>query len=406
MKKIFLVFSLVASTCGIAQNKLTAITNISYDDMEQVQYIDSSFYSYANFEGSLSQLKPIFHFDGDVYNIYTPELFIHSSSKLNFGGMNYPLTLLYSTTNTQSNGLVTESTENGTFRTLYTYTSAGKIKTTVQQNLISNVWESIDSLSNTYTTAGDALTVARYSANAGSWTFEATDTFSYFPGTSRIQEKISYYLDGSTGNVVPSSKSVISYLGQQVDKIDLYQTDFSGSLVWELRIQYNFTGNNCSGVIGYPVVFNVVSSIPLIEIEFTYNASNQIENTLVSSDDEAFETEYMYNPDGFLKMEQENGIDETGSKQLISTTKYYYQSTASVSELKDESVQLYPVPSSSIVTVQSDAKIKNIYVYSLQGHLLLQQESSVLDISTLPTGAYLLKCLTEKGTFSGKLIKE
>jgi hypothetical protein len=105
-------------------------------------------------------------------------------------------------------------------------------------------------------------------------------------------------------------------------------------------------------------------------------------------------------------MEQENGIDETGSKQLISTTKYYYQSTASVSELKDESVQLYPVPSSSIVTVQSDAKIKNIYVYSLQGHLLLQQESSVLDISTLPTGAYLLKCLTEKGTFSGKLIKE
>ena len=74
----------------------------------------------------------------------------------------------------------------------------------------------------------------------------------------------------------------------------------------------------------------------------------------------------------------------------------------------DNSVSIYPNPTSSKININSNFNIKSIELYDVQGRILITQlgDSKSLDISDKTNGIYFLKITTEKGNKVEKLVKE
>ena len=70
-------------------------------------------------------------------------------------------------------------------------------------------------------------------------------------------------------------------------------------------------------------------------------------------------------------------------------------------------VKLYPNPTSSYLTIESDEKVNKVEVYTLNGELTTSFENEKrIDVAYLPTGVYTLMFYTEEGVYTQKLIKK
>ena len=74
----------------------------------------------------------------------------------------------------------------------------------------------------------------------------------------------------------------------------------------------------------------------------------------------------------------------------------------------DSTINVYPNPTTSKITINSDFDLKSIQVYDVQGRILetLIGNSKILDISNKANGVYFLKITTNKGSKIEKLIKK
>lgn len=76
----------------------------------------------------------------------------------------------------------------------------------------------------------------------------------------------------------------------------------------------------------------------------------------------------------------------------------------------DNSVKIYPNPTSDFIHIDSDFSIESIELYDIQGRiletLLESENTSKLDITDKPKGIYFLKIKTEKGSKVEKIVKE
>lgn len=77
---------------------------------------------------------------------------------------------------------------------------------------------------------------------------------------------------------------------------------------------------------------------------------------------------------------------------------------------QDNSISIYPNPSSSIITIKSNFNIKSIELYDVQGRLLqtniINNSETTFDITSKSKGMYFLKIVSEKGIKVEKLVKE
>ena len=88
----------------------------------------------------------------------------------------------------------------------------------------------------------------------------------------------------------------------------------------------------------------------------------------------------------------------------------YMQSSNQFLSVKDVStvdVSVYPNPTADFVNIKSDKKVRNVIIYSLDGRRLNEVKDSKIDLSTYPSGNYLLDITMEGGTqFKHKVIKK
>jgi hypothetical protein len=75
-----------------------------------------------------------------------------------------------------------------------------------------------------------------------------------------------------------------------------------------------------------------------------------------------------------------------------------------VTFLDDKNIRLFPNPVSDILTIDSASNIASIKAINLLGQVLVIQNgvSNKLNVSTLPSGAYILKIVNENGAVSTK----
>ncbi len=69
-------------------------------------------------------------------------------------------------------------------------------------------------------------------------------------------------------------------------------------------------------------------------------------------------------------------------------------------------VSAYPNPVNEILYLETEASNFNAEFYNAQGQLVLQEQNNKsISVANLPSGVYMLKLITEKGTYSRKIMK-
>lgn len=88
----------------------------------------------------------------------------------------------------------------------------------------------------------------------------------------------------------------------------------------------------------------------------------------------------------------------------------YMQSSNQLLSVKDVStvdVSVYPNPTADFVNIKSDKKVKTIVIYSLDGRKLNEVKDSKVNLSSYPSGTYLLDVTLDGGVqFKHKVIKK
>ena len=81
-----------------------------------------------------------------------------------------------------------------------------------------------------------------------------------------------------------------------------------------------------------------------------------------------------------------------------------------VSDLSNIEIELYPNPTSNIVNIQSNSKIKSVQVYNMNGQMLMNQtiqnQNAEINVAGYNSGTYIVKVETDSGIHTHKIIKK
>lgn len=69
-------------------------------------------------------------------------------------------------------------------------------------------------------------------------------------------------------------------------------------------------------------------------------------------------------------------------------------------------ISIYPNPSSSHITIETENRIDEILIYNPFGELVATELLSNFSIESLPNGVYLIHVKTDRGNFQGRFIKK
>lgn len=78
----------------------------------------------------------------------------------------------------------------------------------------------------------------------------------------------------------------------------------------------------------------------------------------------------------------------------------------STSDVVKSSISIYPTVATDVVNVKTQDKIQKIDLIDLTGKLISTTKKDRVNVSTLPSGVYILNVVTDKGTTSKKIVKQ
>lgn len=67
---------------------------------------------------------------------------------------------------------------------------------------------------------------------------------------------------------------------------------------------------------------------------------------------------------------------------------------------------LYPNPTKDFLNINYNGLIENVEIYTALGQLVLSSYGRRINVSRLPTGHYIVKVITSKGSLSKQIIKQ
>ena len=84
--------------------------------------------------------------------------------------------------------------------------------------------------------------------------------------------------------------------------------------------------------------------------------------------------------------------------------------TAGVNDFSATSISIYPNPTAKFINIKSGAKIESVVVYNLAGQELMKAspkgKNSAFDVSSLPSGTYIIKAVVDGKVQTQKFIKK
>jgi hypothetical protein len=96
------------------------------------------------------------------------------------------------------------------------------------------------------------------------------------------------------------------------------------------------------------------------------------------------------------------------TENCFGATRARYNISAGVDPIAISTLEgsLFPNPSSSQITVSINAPLSKIEIVDVRGNILFETREKTIDISSLPSGIYFSKVMTENGQlFTSKFIK-
>jgi hypothetical protein len=98
-------------------------------------------------------------------------------------------------------------------------------------------------------------------------------------------------------------------------------------------------------------------------------------------------------------------ITEDGFKLYIDDIHVWVEDPANVEELSTASITIFPNPVKDVLSIESNSLIEKVLLTDLNGNLLIDSNSSTLDLSKLNTGFYNLHVVTQNGVIFKKVLR-
>lgn len=96
-----------------------------------------------------------------------------------------------------------------------------------------------------------------------------------------------------------------------------------------------------------------------------------------------------------------------GSVNTLVKTGYIYVGGVGVDELSQNGIKVYPNPVKDNVTIEAASGIQSVQIYNTTGQMVISQKTDskivTLNTSSLRTGIYFVKVMTENGSFDKKI---
>ena len=117
--------------------------------------------------------------------------------------------------------------------------------------------------------------------------------------------------------------------------------------------------------------------------------------------------DYVYNAQGFITELTSSEMDmNTSALYSASVDKFYYQNTADVNEVVVAEASISPNPASDFIAIKTNDEIEQIAIYSINGNVMLTQNSGDISIAHLPAGVYIAKVKTATGFAQARFVKQ
>lgn len=99
-------------------------------------------------------------------------------------------------------------------------------------------------------------------------------------------------------------------------------------------------------------------------------------------------------------------VTENGFKLYIDDIHIWKEDPVGISEIAHEiRANVYPNPTSGLITVESDEQIERIVLMSSNGVTLAKTTEKTIDLASFPSGVYFLNILTGQGVITKKILK-
>jgi hypothetical protein len=85
---------------------------------------------------------------------------------------------------------------------------------------------------------------------------------------------------------------------------------------------------------------------------------------------------------------------------------YEYQGAAGITENNAISVTVFPNPTSSVLNIQMNETIEQVFIYNSLGALMQTEMKNIFSVENLASGMYVLQIKTNNHTYSKRFIKE
>ena len=87
-----------------------------------------------------------------------------------------------------------------------------------------------------------------------------------------------------------------------------------------------------------------------------------------------------------------------------------FQALNNAIPVKDLSISLYPNPTSSLLNIKAENRIKSVELYDVQGRIIqvnkADSDEVLIDVSGYNSGVYFVKVTTDFGSQIKKIVKE
>lgn len=80
--------------------------------------------------------------------------------------------------------------------------------------------------------------------------------------------------------------------------------------------------------------------------------------------------------------------------------------TVGINELKANHIKIYPNPTSSTLTIETESAIESVHIFSVNGKFVQSETSNKFSVESLTTGVYLINVKTVDGVYTERFIKE
>ncbi|NQY09951.1 MAG: T9SS type A sorting domain-containing protein [Flavobacteriales bacterium] len=192
-----------------------------------------------------------------------------------------------------------------------------------------------------------------------------------------------YILDTITETYIVSNKVGLNAASNNVNRYGSYaETDYTRGIAYKTHFDYYYNGGN-NECVSKPIGSLSIYDVPV------YAEGLGLYNDIASDFDWSSSNVLVYY--------------EKGS--TIWGTPFEEDLLTSVEAIESNSIQIsvYPNSTSGSLSVQANSKIENVEIWNVQGELIITTSKSQINLDGNPAGIYLVRVITEGGTFTRKV---